>query len=341
MTRRHHPHPLQEIADQARVSLATVDRALNGRGGVRPATMAAINAAIADLDRQRFVSRLQGSTVTIDLIMDAPPRFSSEVIRACEAQLASFAPGRLRLRPYAQSDGNTASLVRVIGDAISHGSNAIIIKAPNLPEITEAIRFATDVHIPVITLVTDLPSSERVAYIGIDNRAAGRTAAYLIDQWCPDSEVPVLLSLSSDSFAGEEEREMGFRSALRGSGRTIYDISETRGLDEGVAQAAALLQWTAKEVCVYSIGGGNRSLLSALDEAGVQCHTFIAHDLDAENRELLAQRRISAVVHHDLGRDMHQAVSVVLQENGLAAPKPIEGSPLWVITPENIPLSGF
>ncbi|MFM1916619.1 MAG: hypothetical protein RJB01_134 [Actinomycetota bacterium] len=341
MTRRHHPHPLQEIANQARVSLATVDRALNGRGGVRPSTMAAINAAIADLDRQHFVSRLQGSTVTIDLIMDAPPRFSSEVIRACEAQLSTFAPGRLRLRPYVQSDGDITALTRVISNAISHNSNAIIIKAPDLPEITESLRVALDAHVPVITLVTDLPNIDRVAYIGIDNRAAGRTAAYLIDQWCPDANVPVLLSLSSDSFAGEEEREMGFRSALRGSGRTIFDISETRGLDEGVAHAAALLQWTATDVCVYSIGGGNRSLLQALDEAGVQCHTFIAHDLDSENRELLTNRRISAVVHHDLARDMHQAVSVVLQENGLAAPTPVERSPLWVITPENIPPSGF
>jgi LacI family transcriptional regulator len=134
---------------------------------------------------------------------------------------------------------------------------------------------------------------------------------------------------------------MGFRSALRSSGRTIFDISETRGLDEGVAHAAALLQWNATDVCVYSIGGGNRSLLQALDEAGVQCHTFIAHDLDAENRELLSSRRISAVVHHDLARDMNQAISVVLQENGLAAPTPVEGSPLWVITPENIPPTGF
>ena len=37
--------------------------------------------------------------------------------------------------------------------------------------------------IPVVTFVTDLPFSRRVAYVGLDNRAAGATAAYLVTQW--------------------------------------------------------------------------------------------------------------------------------------------------------------
>ena len=34
-----------------------------------------------------------------------------------------------------------------------------------------------------LTLVTDVPNSARLAYVGIDNRAAGETAAYLIGGW--------------------------------------------------------------------------------------------------------------------------------------------------------------
>ena len=33
---------------------------------------------------------------------------------------------------------------------------------------------------PTFTLISDLSHSRRVAYVGLDNRAAGRTAAYLM-----------------------------------------------------------------------------------------------------------------------------------------------------------------
>ena len=59
----------------------------------------------------------------------------------------------------------------------------VILKAPDEPEIVDAIGRLHDAGIPVVTLVTDIPLSQRVAYVGIDNRAAGATAAYLIDQW--------------------------------------------------------------------------------------------------------------------------------------------------------------
>ena len=61
-----------------------------------------------------------------------------------------------------------------------------------------------------MTLVTDLPGSQRLAYVGMDNRAAGATAAYLMGQWLGDRPGDVLVTLSRGFFRGEEEREMGF-----------------------------------------------------------------------------------------------------------------------------------
>ena len=59
---------------QAGLSERTVDRVLNSRAGARE-----VQQAIADLDRQRSQRRLGGRTFIIDVVMQAPERFTSAV----------------------------------------------------------------------------------------------------------------------------------------------------------------------------------------------------------------------------------------------------------------------
>jgi len=50
----------------------------------------------------------------------------------------------------------------------------------------------------------------------------------------------VLITVSRNVFRGEGEREVGFRSALRGSGRQIVEVSDSDGID-GTEDAAGAL----------------------------------------------------------------------------------------------------
>jgi LacI family transcriptional regulator len=67
---------------------------------------------------------------------------------------------------------------------------------------------------------------------------------------------------------------------------------------------------------VYSIGGGNRAILEAFDARHRRCRAFVAHDLDADNRELLEAGRLTAVLYHDLRRDVHHACQIIMQADG-------------------------
>ena len=336
-----HPYPIREIARQSGLSEATVDRVLNKRPGVRASTAATVTQAITDLDRQRSQLRLNGRTFLIDIVMQTPTRFSSAVKSALELELPTLRPALIRSRFDFRETARPAELVKTL-DAIRHrGSMGVILKAPDVPEIGEAIARLRDAGIPVVTLVTDLPLSKRVAYVGIDNRAAGATAAFLIHQWLADQPGSILLALSRSAFRGEEEREVGFRATIRqlAPERELVEATDTDGIDMFVRDKTVdILRSRPDITAVYSMGGGNSAILEAFASVGRTCKVFIAHDLDRDNLALIQNRQITAVLHHDLRLDMRRACQIIMQASG-GIEGQIESDPsqINVVTPYNIP----
>jgi LacI family transcriptional regulator len=326
-----HPFPIKDIAQQAQVSVATVDRVLNGRGGVRAGTVAAVEQAIADLERQRTSLRLTGHRMTIDLVMDAPERFTAASKTALESQLPTLQPAVVRVRHHVDQANTAQTLVNLA----ERGSAGIIVKATDSHAVREALHACRAADIPVVTFVTDI-HAPRHAYVGMDNRAAGRTAAYLVEQWHPNGSI--LITLSDTAFLGEEEREIGFRAGMREHGRTIIDLPQTGGDDERmVTQVREVLSAHPDISAVYSIGGGNRAICQAFLELAHPCEVFIAHDLDRDNRELLQAGKLSAVIYHDLAEDMRLACQQIMQAHGLLKPTPTRPSTIHVVTPFNVP----
>jgi LacI family transcriptional regulator len=339
-----HPYRIREIAVQAGLSEATVDRVLNGRGGVRASTVAEVNQAIEDLHRQRTQLRLAGRTFVVDLVVDAPVQFSSGVRAALEAELPGIRPAVIRSRFHLTEAAPVADIVATLGRIAARGSQGVVLKAPDDPRVVAAVERLVGVGIPVVTFVTDLPVSPRTAYVGIDNRAAGATAAYLIDQWLGDASGTVLVTRGDGSFRGEDEREMGFRATQRSvaPNRRQVDLVNTDGRDDLHRLVLDALAAHPDIVAVYSMYafGGNRAVVDAFAEAGRTYRVFVAHDLHEHNLALLHDGHLSAVLHHDLRQDMRHACQVIMQAHGALAGHPRSWhSAIQVVTPYNLPPS--
>ena len=336
-----HPFLIKEIALQAGLSEATVDRVLNTRGGVRGHTAERVKQAIRELRGQSEQAGLTGRKFVVDVIMQAPDRFSEAVRVALEDEMPTLRPAVFRARYHFREVVRLADLAALIDRIGARGTHGLFLKAPDEPEIVSAVDRVVARGIPVVTLVTDVPNSHRAAYVGMDNRAAGETAAYLIGEWLGGAKAKILATLSSNRFRGEEEREIGFRRALRTRypNLGIVEASEGLGIDQPTgALVRKALAANPDIVGAYSIGGGNRAVVEAFRATGRTCRVFVGHDLDADNLALLRERKISAVLHHDLRADMRAACRVVMQAHRVvpqSAPPP--PSQVQIITPFNLP----
>jgi len=330
---------IKQIAAQAGVSNATVDRALHQRGNVHYQTNRRIEQALDELEAQEKTGLAVGRTFHIDVVMHTPKRFSDAVQQAITAQLGSLAPFRIFPRFHVFEDIDTPQMRDVILRCMDRGSNGLILKAADDPQVNEAVNQVTAAGIPVVTLVTDLPQSDRVGYVGMDNRTAGQTAAYLLSRWLDQVPQDVAVVISSDRFRGEEEREMGFRAWLRSRAPhlRVLDVSGGYGVYgptfERVTQA---LVNNPSLKAVYSVGGGNRAIVDAFAALDRPLAVFIGHDLDQENRQLLSEEKIGAIIDHNLQIDARHAFLHILQFHRLWKAGPIPSSQVQIVTPFNL-----
>ncbi len=342
-------HRLKDIAEQSGLSLATVDRVLHGRPGVSDRAVRAVEQAQVELDRQQTQLRLGARTILLDLVMQAPRRFTTAVREALEAELPSVRPATVRVRSDLREAGSVDEIVTRL-DAIGRrgrSSQGVLVKAPDHPDVAAAIDRLHDRGIPAVTLVTDVHGCARIAYVGLDNAAAGRTAAYLAVNFLAPREAArdldgtVLVLLSRRDFFGERERATAFAASLRemARGLRVVELGDADGLDELTGRLVAeALSREPDVAAVYSVGGGNRAIVAELHRAGAAGTLLIGHDLDEDNVELLRTGSITVVLHHDLRADMRAALRQVLRYHRLVpgAPTSVPAG-VQVITPFNLP----
>jgi LacI family transcriptional regulator len=336
-----HRFLIKEIALQAGLGTATVDRVLNGRVHVREHTRSRVQQAIKELEKQEMTLATSGRKLVVDVVVEAPRRFADEIRDALEHVVPGLHPVIFRPRFLMQETMTTAEVVDALRAIARRGSHGVFLKAQDVPAISDAIATLRQREIPVVTVFTDIPSSVRIAYAGLDNQVGGATAAYLIGQWLGKRAANVLVTMSNERFRGEEQRKVSFSATLRARypHLNLVDASGGQGLDAATESRVRLaIEAGQKIAAVYSMGGGNAAILRAMRALHQSPKCFIGHDLDRENIQLLRDGAITAILHHDLRQDMRSACQQVMSYHKLL-PRSAVGasSSIVVVTPENIP----
>ncbi|MBP2231761.1 LacI family transcriptional regulator [Azospirillum agricola] len=339
---------LPRIADIARlsgVSTATVDRVLNQRPGVRAATVQRVLKAAAELDylpEEELHAALAPKPMRLAFLLPAGDnRFLNrlgETIRASDARLA---PQGVRAQVEFIKSFNPDLLARSL---FQHGRKAdgVAFMALEHPAVREAVDALAERGVPAVTLISDILNCRRAGYVGLDNRAAGRTAGYLISRFLGRGPAKVAMIAGSLSYRAHEDREMGFLHYLKENAPNIEVVGLREGHDDDgktYRQTRMLLGLHPDLAGVYNIGGGPEGVARALKETRREREiVFLGHGLTPETRSLLIDGTLDAVITQDPRHTL--AACVTIFGNLRAGRPPMQGveTPRGeVIFRENLP----
>ncbi len=336
---------LEDVARQAGVSLATVDRVLNRRPGVHAQTAERVQAAVNQLKYRpdRLAARLaRGRVHRFGFVLPTGENafmqlLEKEVLAAAER----FAEERVHIS-ITHVDVFDGEVLATALEKLKGTVDGIAVVALDHPSVREAINELTASGVTVVTLVSDVPRATRAHYVGVDNSAAGRTAASLLGRFLGPRHGKVGLIAGSVALRDHIERQLGFEQVMSRDFPELMVLPVREGRDEDDRAGAlcrALIAENPDLVGIYNIGAGTAGVVAALEDLGrARDIVLIAHDLTPFNRRHLIRGTIDVIINQDAGHEARSAARLLLAEReGIPIHEGQERIRIDIFVRENVP----
>lgn len=337
---------IQDLSDACGLSTATIDRVLHDRPGVSAAARHKVLQKARELGYlpETDATPLPARPAHLEFIL---PVGTNEFLAELAAHLEEFCAGLplvASCRVHRLARLEAGELIEA-AERISTRTTGVGVVATEDPRSREVLKDLVQAGTKVVTIASDLPSVPRAAYVGVDNRSAGRLAGLLTGRLIRQPTAQVAVVLGTHRYRGHEERDTGFRSILAEEFARLTIVRTLESHDEAgesYTLGRDLLDEFPHLAGIYCIGGGRQGIVRALREAGRQSRlVLICHDHTAETRDFLLDGSIDAVIDQSARLVAEQSVIALLGSIASSLPnltrKFIEPR---VIFRENIPVAG-
>jgi LacI family transcriptional regulator len=310
---------VNDIAKEAGVSLATVDRVLNDRPGVRDKTVRAVQDAIDRLGYVRDVAAANLARSRIYRMAFVLPDTESQFVQTLRgaldtaARMAMTMRTELILRQFPAE--NPHALAAILNSLADEDVAGVALMAPETPIVRDAIRALHKRGLAIVALVSDLPNTERDHFVGIDNIAAGRTAGVLMGRFLADRGGRVLVVGQSMLLRESIERRLGFDEVMLRDFPEVEVLQtlETHGRNPVLREVVTrMLGSTGNIKGIYLLGAGHRALTETLQSLSLEREiVVIGHELTPHARRALETGVIDAVITQNVGHLIRSAMRVL------------------------------
>lgn len=322
-----------DIARLAGVGTATVERVLNGRGGVSEGTAQKVVSAARALDYPKRLPEKHRGLLRIEVILVRPETtFFARLSRSFERIAATLDPSVSVHRTFLE-ESDPQAIARHIADPGMRRSG-LILAVPEHRSIRAALVAFSAKRIPVIQIVTQIAGLD-TDYVGIDNEAAGRMAGLLMAS-IQKKPGTVVAFCHSPVYAVHRQRMRGFSAymARPAAGHLAFaQISFTHDSEVRAAEALTEAFRSYPDLAgLYSAGGANFVLCDALrkHQRGRDVF-FVGHELTERSAAALRDGTMGAVLDQAPEAQARRALDMVLSRLGLLE-APVDNPPIRFIT---------
>ncbi|OCP35069.1 LacI family DNA-binding transcriptional regulator [Ensifer sp. LC163] len=337
---------IADLARAAGVSVATVDRVLNGRHPVREETARRVYDAAKGIGyhavgllRQRVFEDLP--QYRLGFLLQKPQQSFYQAV-AKEIENAALALSNVRALPQIEFVANsTPSGITEKLKAMAARNQAIALVAPDYPAVTAMVEELKERGVPVFSLLSDFAAGVREGYIGLNNHKVGRTAAWMIAK-AAKRPGKVAAFVGSHRFLGHELREIGFRSYFREHAPDFEVLDTMVNLDTAEITHEAtlnLLQRHPDLTGFYVCGGGMEGAISAIREEKLEGKLIaVVNELTPESRAALADDVVTLAISTPTAALARETINLMIQsiDKGPTGAPGQTFLPFDLFTPENI-----
>jgi LacI family transcriptional regulator len=301
---------IHDVAREAGVSSATVDRVLNGREKVREETARKVYEAARLIGYH--AAPLIGQRVFADL-----PRLRLGLVLHKERQ-AFYQDFKLEAeRAVARATGVRASLQVAFAasqspkdftslmEGMAGRVDAIAATAVTHPEVSDAVLRLNQKGIPCFALLNDFGQGVRQNYLGLNNLKVGRIAAHMMAT-ASHSAGKIAVFVGGYRWHGHELRETGVRSYFREHAPQFQVLDTLINLETRQLTYEATLDLLNRHPDlrgIYCAGGGMEGAIAAVREARAPGEVaVVVNELTPESRAALISRHLTMVISTPLQR---------------------------------------
>ena len=294
---------IKDIAAESGLSVATVNRVLNGYPGVREETGRRVLEAAqhigyhaTNLIEQRLRADLP--LVTLGFVLQKERQaFYQTFAQEIAEKAAALQTARVRVViefSASQSPGEVAEMI----EAMEGRVDAVAATAVNHARITQAVQHFKDAGIPTFALLSDFAQGVRLNYIGTNNLKIGRGAAWMLSV-AARKPGKLALFVGGHRWHGHDLREAGFRGFFRESPLAFQVLDTLVNLETRQLTYEATLDLLSRHPDIrgiYIAGGGMEGAIAALREERAPGEVaLVVNELTTESRAGLMEGYVSLV----------------------------------------------
>ncbi|MFK7845967.1 MAG: LacI family DNA-binding transcriptional regulator [Rhodothermales bacterium] len=309
----------KDLATASGVSLATIDRVLNDRPGVKANTIEKVNAAI---ERIGFVRNISAANLArnknykfLFILPSIGDLFLKELLSQIKAAKDAFSIEMMSINVKQIQVNDPHELASFLGSLDHDEVDGIAIMAPESPQVRDALTrlFERDVHI--VQLLSGKSNSDFSHFVGVDNRSAGSTAGALLGRFSKDASGKIIVI--ADTMLGTDsiQRRSGFDEVITNNFPQLSSLPslETYGDLERTNQVVKTVFKNHTNITgVYILSSEPRLSLEAIKKfASEQSITIIAHERTSFTEDALRNNIIDAIIAQNPGHAVRSAIRVL------------------------------